>query len=178
MCTRELVLGVAVLALSLSAARAETDHAKLVVQVRSEVPDKWHVMYDEKQTAYVATSPIYALEYKEGCVMYRQAFPVINGNVSFARMDFYKLYFAGAAGDECFGISQSRFFAMEEGAEPYSTLDFIRHVYNGPESSRDRVKPVELPRLEACFASQARRGATSPMRPLSPRRTLLLSPMR
>jgi hypothetical protein len=157
--SRKFVLGgVVVLGLApvLSVDSAGTGRDSLAAQVRLELSSKWRVEFDPAHTAYVATSPVYALEYKEGCVLYRQSYPEMNGKVSFARMDFYTSYFATAAGDACLRIASGRFFAMEEGTEPYGTLDFIRHAHKGPVSGRDQVKTADLPRLKSCFAPSAR----------------------
>ena len=137
-------------------AHAEDRQAKLAATLRPNIPPGWRIAYEPERTAYSATSPIYAIEHDQGCVMHRQIYPVIEGKISFARMEFYSLYFATAGGGECFAIPPNRFFAVEEGTEPYGTLDFIRELFRGPATDRSHVDSIDAPRLAECFAATAR----------------------
>jgi hypothetical protein len=136
----------------------EAGRAEVAMSVKREILQNWRSEYYEKQHSYLLTSPAYSLEYGEGCVIYRQSFPEINGKVSFARMDFYRMYYATAFGNDCASVIQEKFFTIQEGSDPYSTLDFIRHVYKGPKIGRDKIKEKDVSRLEGCFASDRKQS--------------------
>jgi hypothetical protein len=137
------------------AAHAESGRIDAAKSIRGEM-SKWQIVADAKQASYSLISPIYPLEYDEGCVMFRQTLPRMEGKVSFARMDLYKLYFASAAGSACLKVDPNRFFMFEEGTEPYGALDFIRRANAGPNEARDKIERADLGRLSSCFSPEAR----------------------
>lgn len=152
----KLKMGVLSMALisSCSALGGDSDRVIVEQSIRRELSKNWRSAYDDRQKAYLLISPAYPLDYSQGCVIYRQSFPDVNGKASFARMDFSRLYFATASDSDCSKIDYRRFFSIEEGSDYYGTLDFVRRIYKGPDAGRDKVEGKEMERLAACFAPE------------------------
>lgn len=158
MSVKKIILAGLFLTSACSAMGREVDREEVARSVKGEILENWNSEYYEKQHSYVLTSPAYPLEYDEGCVIYRQSFPELDGKVSFARMDFYRLYYATAFGSDCSKVDPGKFFMIQEGSDPYGTLDFVRRVYSGARVGRDEVKEKDIDRLGACFASDGKQA--------------------
>ncbi len=141
-----------VLGLQACSSRVFANENAMAPLIKKEISSRWISSYEGSQHAFVLSSPAYPLEYEEGCVIYRQSFPVIGGKISFARMEFYKYYYATAFDEDCSKVDVERFFEIEGDAEPYAVLDFVRRVYSGPNTQDDITKQVSSELLRSCFS--------------------------
>jgi hypothetical protein len=138
-----------------SSAKAQDDPA---ARIKTAIERDWTSSVDPSSGDVVVTSPIYAMQFNQGCVIHQLFFLNSDGRPSLARMVAADRYFAFASGDACATVDQALFFGIEPGNDVFGLMDFARRLQGGPRMDRDTLSKDALAHVPGCFLPDAMRS--------------------